>query len=161
MQFPQANHLPRHSPDFRTVLIEIHFQCFFRPNLLLTLPTLKKWLARAKIMDGKNLKSSAPLACVVIGSKWGLLTCFHSEKLIFPFFSSLRGGSILVSFPGVRIRKETEISLQRTPRYTLLSVLHDEMSPAEGKNEPTKVKAREKTSSSILVLHNTETPVMY
>ena len=65
----------------------------------------------------KNLKSSAAsLACVVIdfGSQWGLSTYFHCEKLILPNFSRLRRVATSVSYPDVRIRKETEIGLVQT-----------------------------------------------
>ena len=60
----------------------------------------------------KNLKSSAAsLACVVIdfGSQWGLSTYFLGEKFILPNFSCLRRVATSVSYPEVRIRKETEI----------------------------------------------------
>ena len=40
--------------NVETVLTEIHFQYFFRPNLFLSPPTLRKQLARAKIVDEKN-----------------------------------------------------------------------------------------------------------
>ena len=65
----------------------------------------------------KNLKSSAAsLACVVIdfGSQWSLSTYFHGEKLILPNFSHLRRVATSVSYPEVRIRKETEIGLVHT-----------------------------------------------
>ena len=65
----------------------------------------------------KNLKSSAAsLACVVInfGSQWRLSTYFHGEKLILQNFSRLRRVATSVSYPEVRIRKETEIGLVQT-----------------------------------------------
>ena len=74
------------------------------------LPVPRKWTE-------KYLKSSAAsLACAVIdfGSQWGLSTYFHGERLIFPNFPSLRGVATSVSFPEVRVRKETEIGLVQT-----------------------------------------------
>ena len=48
------------------------------------------------------------------GSQCGLSTYFYDEKLILPNFSRLRRVATSVSYPEVRIRKETEIGLVQT-----------------------------------------------
>ena len=82
-----------------------------------TLSTFFSPLGFCQESGRKNLKSSAAsLACIVIdfGSQWGLSAYFHGEKLILPNFSRLRRVATSVSYPEVRIRKETEIGLVQT-----------------------------------------------
>ena len=69
--------------------ISLEYQTYTSAHLFDTLVTVMPipshviWAGPPKIMLGNS-----PLACVVIdfGSKWGVLTCFHGEKLVLPIF---------------------------------------------------------------------------
>ena len=87
-----------------------------------SLVDLQKNCSPALNSEPKNVATSSqgPLAHVLLllAALRPLLVGFPSEKSILPYFSSLRGVAISVSFPEVRNRKETESGLAFTYIHT-------------------------------------------